>query len=211
MLIESIRAQLDWWDGDAESARRRAASARAHFSELGLTDAEGVCMELQADIAKYLDDPAEMLRLYEELDQRVRESDALRSTTQARIAEAHLLLGHRAEALAAVEESDSLSAEEDVLNFAATHAVRARLALAEGDAEAAERWARSAVEFAFRTDFARIRGEALLELAQVLRELGRPREAAIEARRARDVHARKGFLPGLAAAESVLRELDAQV
>lgn len=102
---------------------------------------------------------------------------AHRSTLQAVLAQIEALLGDRAAAIAAIaaiELSDQLSAPEDVINCAITHRVRARLALTDGDAEAAERWARSAVDHALMTDFVRIQAEAKLELALTLAGLGAP-------------------------------------
>ncbi len=209
-LKENISAQLDLWEGNSESALQRARRARVAFKELGLLDAEGTCLELMAQVAKDSGDLAGMLAVYRELDQMVGESRALRSTTQARIAEAEVRLGHHAEAREAVERSEAWSAVEDVLNFAITHAVRARLALAEGEAGEAERWARSAVEFAYRTDFAVVRGDAVLERSHVLAEIGRTDEAAAEARHAQEVFAGKGYRPGVAAAAELLEKLPAQ-
>ncbi len=209
-MNESISGQLDLWEGRFESALQRAGQARASFRELGLLDAEGTCLELTAAVAKESGDPAGMLATYRELDHLVEGSQALRSTTQAQIAAAAVRLGHHAEAREALERAEAWSAVEDILNFAITHAVRARLALADGEREEAETWARSAVEFAFRTDFVLVRGETVLELSRVLAEIGRTDEAVVEARRAREVFQAKGYLPGVGAAETLLQQLTAQ-
>jgi len=111
-------------------------------------------------------------------------------------------------ATAAIELSDDLSASEDVINYAMTHAVRARLALADGDADGAERWARSAVHHAFLTDFPDSHATAKLELARILRSLGRPAAARSEARAALELFAAKGDRIGSDQAQALLDALE---
>jgi hypothetical protein len=79
-----------------------------------------------------------------------------------------------------------------------------RLALSEGDFEAAERWARDAVEHATRTDIPVDQAKARLNLAYVLTECGRGEGALAEARRALDLYELKGDRPGIARARSLL-------
>jgi tetratricopeptide (TPR) repeat protein len=55
--------------------------------------------------------------------------------------------------------------------------VRARVAAHQGRAEEAESLARAAVELADTTDLISLRGDAKLDLADVLRTLGRREEA----------------------------------
>jgi tetratricopeptide (TPR) repeat protein len=132
---------------------------------------------------------------------------ANRSTTQALLAEISEALGDREAAVAAADLSEQLSADEDVINFAMTHRVRARLARAYGDLETAERWARSAVRYAQKTDFPHERATTKTELARVLAARGRPGEAASEAREAVEIARAKGDKPLAARAQAVLDEL----
>lgn len=129
---------------------------------------------------------------------------ARRSTTQAMLAEICEALGDREGALAAADLSDELSADEDVINWAITHRVRARIASADGDLEGAERWARSAVEYAFMSDFAVHRSATKLELARVLAAGGRTAEAQAAAREALAIAIAKGDKPAVARAEAML-------
>jgi tetratricopeptide (TPR) repeat protein len=133
---------------------------------------------------------------------------SFRSTAQALIAKVHTLLGNRAAAEAAVDLAEELGAPEDVINYAITHSVRAWHALEDNDPAAAERWARSAVSYADQTDFTAIRGEAKLDLARVLAELGRREGAATEARNALDLYESKPDQPAAAQARTVLAELE---
>jgi tetratricopeptide (TPR) repeat protein len=208
--IGLARSDLGLWNGDLESARHRARSARAAVRELGVSELEGACLQNEAQIEEATGDLEAALALTEQCDAQVVDQLAFRSTTQAMIARLQSLLGRFGEAREAAELAEALSADEDLMNFAMTHAVRARLALHDGDSEAAERWARSAVELAFRTDFYRTRGEALTDLGDVLEALGQPDEAADALRRARAVYERKGHRPGVAAASARIEELAAR-
>ena len=132
-----------------------------------------------------------------------------RSTVQAMLAWANALLGDREAAISAVEEAERLSAAEDVLNFIYTHMVRSTLALTDGDLDAAERWARSARERAYRTQGSDQRGGADLQLARVLAARGRLKEAAQAARAALDIFERKGDRPRSEQARAELEALGA--
>ena len=68
----------------------------------------------------------------------------------------------------------------------------------------AERWARSALEYALRTDFIVPQGETRLDLARVLEAAGRPDEAAVEARAALELFEHKGDQPRTAEARTFL-------
>jgi hypothetical protein len=68
-----------------------------------------------------------------------------------------------------------------------TRRVRSQLALAEGDPEQAERWARSAVAKAFESDFPSERAGSKLQLAAALAALGRREEALAEGGRDLDI------------------------
>ena len=126
---------------------------------------------------------------------------------QAILAEVYESLGDPDGARAAIDLSDDLGGEDDLLNVVITHAVRARLALADGDHDAAERWARSAVEHAFSTDNTFLQGNAQLALARVLATLGRRDEASSNARAALELFQVKGDRPRADRARELIDEL----
>ena len=110
------------------------------------------------------------------------EERAMRSTTQAMLARVHARLSCLDAARAALELAEELSAPGDVANFAITHGVRARLALADGDgtppsAGPGARWTRRS-----DTDFLQLQAETRLELARVLVRAGAGGQAQSEAR-----------------------------
>jgi class 3 adenylate cyclase/tetratricopeptide (TPR) repeat protein len=132
-----------------------------------------------------------------------------RCTTQAILARVYELSGDKDAARGALEMAEQLSAPGDAINYAITHEVRARLALANGECDAAERWARSAVQHALRTDWVGVQADARLGLARVLSACGRRDEAVREARTTFELFDYKGDRPGGRLAQALLDELGA--
>jgi class 3 adenylate cyclase/tetratricopeptide (TPR) repeat protein len=200
------RAEVERLGSRFTKARRLIERALDCFGALGMQTMVATCeqsfawIELSADepgaaIAALLRSDAILARLGER---------SLRSTTQAMLARAHRLVDDTGAAAAAVELAEQLSAPQDVLNFTITYGVRAYLALADGDREAAERWARSAVQASERTDFVVLQAEAKLGRARVMSALGRPEEAKRDAGAALELFRVKGDRPGSAATEALL-------
>jgi class 3 adenylate cyclase len=207
--VDVGRAELERLEGRFGDARRLAQRASEGLRDLGMRTRAASFGHDLARIGFSEGDPAAALAsllhhdaILAELGER-----AYRSTTQAMLAQAHELLGHRDAARAAAELSDELGAADDEINGAITHAVRARLSLADGDRGAAERWARSAVEHALLTDFVVDQANAKLELALVLSALGRDEEAIPEVRAAHDLFAAKGDRTGADRARALLEHL----
>ncbi len=204
-FLKTARAELLTFDGNFEQARLQARQGIEEFAALGgtmefsgwqaLADAERAAGDLDAALVALLRSDEIMVSSGEH---------AFRSTNQADLADVQELRGNRAAAQAAIELCEGLSASVDLINFATTHRVRARMALAAGDAEEAERWARSAVAFAFRTDMPKQRAETKLVLARVLRGRGRMREAREESRVAMEIFEAKGDQIGAARARALL-------
>ena len=91
--------------------------------------------------------------------------------------------GRPDDALALLDEVDEISADEDVINFAISRGLRARIGSERGDLAEAERLAREGLEFALATDFPWTRGDAHLDLTYVLACARRNEEAQVEALR----------------------------
>jgi tetratricopeptide (TPR) repeat protein len=209
--LKVARGQLARLQGRFVDALRFVDQALEGFQALGMRELEASCVgELGVVELSAGDAPAALswlLRsdaLLAELGQH-----GLRSTIQARVAQTHGVLNDLGSARKAVELAERLSAPEDILNFAITHRVRARLALSEGDAEGAIRWGRSAVAYAFRTDMPEVRADATLDLAGVLEAAGLREDAIPEARVALELFTAKGHRPGIERARAFLAELEA--
>ena len=88
---------------------------------------------------------------------------------------------------------------------------RAKVLARRGELDAAERLAREAVSLAGQTDFLNLHGNALLDLATVLRHSRRLGDAAAAADAANALYERKGNLVGADAARSFVGFVEATV
>jgi class 3 adenylate cyclase/tetratricopeptide (TPR) repeat protein len=100
-----------------------------------------------------------------------------RSTSLAFLAVALHAAGKPGEAERAAFESEELSAPDDFINFALARTARALVHADRNELAEAEQLARSAVEYAFRTDFPLSKADALAALSRVLSSSGRESEA----------------------------------
>ena len=207
--VDLARGQLARLEGRFSDARPSVQQALEGFQALGMRELEAACNTELGLCDLSAGDPASALRWLQRSDAILAElgQHTLRSTTQARIAQAHELLNDLGAARKAVDLAERLSAPEDVLNFAITHRVRARFALSEGNGERAIRWGRSAVAYALRTDMLEVRADATLDLARVLEAVGRRDDAVPEARAALELFTAKGHRPGMDRARAVLARL----
>jgi tetratricopeptide (TPR) repeat protein len=209
--IDLGRGWLAQADGDFQRAREYVQRARDIYTEMGAPVMAGACHQELGDIELMAGDPdaaAEVLRRGDQLLLELVEY-SYRSTVVAMLAWANALRGDREGALAAVELAEELSAPEDILNFIYTHQVRSALALADRDLDAAERWARSALDYALATNLYASVGEAQLQFSRVMAARGRIKEAEDAARAAVDIFERKGDRPRSEQARAELEALGA--
>lgn len=206
--IDLTRGEVARLDGRFEVARRLMARAIEGFQTLGMPWYAAHGEQHLARVELSAGDPNAALTL-------LRRSDAIlsalgerlrRSTTQAFSAEANELLGKRDAAIAAIELAEQLGAPEDVFNYVVTHQVRARIALADGEGEAARQWARSAVEYAEQTDYLVFLAGARLELARVEYALGDLDAAVSGAEAALGLFSVKGDRPGAEKSRALLEQ-----
>jgi class 3 adenylate cyclase/DNA-binding SARP family transcriptional activator len=209
--VDSMRGEVARLDGRFSDARQLHRRAIEGFRSLGLPEMEAGYEQWRADLELSAGDPAAALAAVQRSDAILAQlgERALRSTTQALLAQSHSRLGNTPAAIAAIELSEELGGSDDVVNLIITHGVRAHLALADGDGEAAERWARSAVDHASRTDDPVEQAKTKLELARVLNALERPEAAIPEAEAALDLFLTKGDRPGADQTRALLAELGA--
>ncbi len=207
--LDLVRAALAELAGHFDEGVRLAQRSVDALLDMSLLTVAGGAYQNVARIRKRSGDLQGALADFRRGDTILAELDehSYRSTTQAMLAELHEQLGDRASALAAAELAEKLGAPEDVINYAITHGVRARLALAQGDLESAERWARSALDYAYQTDFLYIRANAKMMAASVLAGSGRTSEAVEELQSAQALFRAKGDVPGAAHVETLLAAL----
>jgi tetratricopeptide (TPR) repeat protein len=180
--------------GDFELARRLVRDANEILDELGRMD-EAVSHH-EAFVELLAGRPAEAeARLrpgYERLE-RMGERPWL-ATTAAMLARAVYAQHRHAEAVELCRASELIAAREDVATQALWRGVRAKVSAHEGAMEEAEALAREAVRLVEPTDLLSVRGDALLDLADVLRLAGRATEAEVAARSGLQLYERKGNL-----------------
>jgi hypothetical protein len=208
-FVDLGRGEVARLDGRFDEARRLTGCALNGFRGLGTSTMAATCEQSLAWIELSAGDARAALASLERADTVLAESGerSLRSTTQAMLARAHELLTNPDAAQAAIELAEELSAPQEAINYSITHDVRARLALASGQREAAVAWARSAVGYALKTDFVHLQGGARLGLASILAD--RSEEAKSEARAALQLFDAKGDRPGADAAQALLDRLGA--
>jgi class 3 adenylate cyclase/tetratricopeptide (TPR) repeat protein len=129
------------------------------------------------------------------------------STQLAELAWMYYDDGRAGDALRLLKEVDTITADEDVINFALTRCLRARIRSDTGDHAEAEQLAREGLSYALETDFPWIRGEAHIDLARVLARAGRGEEAHAEALAAVAEHEKKHDVVKLAEGRKLLESL----
>jgi class 3 adenylate cyclase len=127
------------------------------------------------------------------------------------LAEALYRQGRYDEAQAATEESEQNAAPENRVVQGMWRRVRAKLLARNGNRHEAESLARKAVAITRETDDLVARARALEDLAEVLRVGARVPEAAAATEEALELYERKGFVPAVAKATTLLEELRALV
>jgi class 3 adenylate cyclase/tetratricopeptide (TPR) repeat protein len=129
------------------------------------------------------------------------------STTAALLARALHEQGNDDEAFSFTRESEKLAAPEDVVTQIVWRGVRARIFAGRGRLTEAEGLTRDAVALAEKTDFLSDHGDALLDLAYVLRAGNRLVETRIASRQALALYEQKGNVVAVEKARSLLEEL----
>jgi tetratricopeptide (TPR) repeat protein len=207
-VILNHLAGLYAMQGRAEEARQVLARGLAAFEELGATMTSSVTHPasfvamLAGDVATA---EAHLRRDYRRLEQ-MGERNYL-ATTAAFLAQAVAAQGGHDEAERLIAVSRDAGAGEDLLAQVVTQGLLARILAARGQLAEAEELARSAVTLAARTDFLNQHGDALLELAGVLAETRRTREARAAVDEALGLYERKGNLIAAARARQQLERL----
>jgi tetratricopeptide (TPR) repeat protein len=207
--LEQGRALLASFEGRLEEARQLMQRANEQHLALGLKVRWGALMQDLGRMELRAGDPARAQAALLAADAVLAEAGerSFRSTVQALLAEVHQALGNRNAALAAIELTESLGAEQDLGNLISTCAVRARLALDDGDHAEAERWARSALEHAAKTDFVLEQAEVRFDLARVLAASGNREAAIASAREALSLFENKGNQLGAARVGAAMERL----
>ena len=169
-LVLNSLAGLQAMAGDFDDARRSLGMAKTTLADFGVP--WGAKSHAEALVAMLADDPEEAERsLRADYDYLAsRGEKAFLSTTAARLARAVEAQGRRYEAYELTEVAERNGASDDFATQIVWRGVRARIVVEDGDGEVAERLAREAVALADQTDRLNSHGDALVDLATVLRK-----------------------------------------
>jgi len=129
------------------------------------------------------------------------------SSIAALLARALYAQGRDGEADRLSRESEEACRPNDVHANILWRATRAQVLARSGELGAAEALAREAVAFAAESDFLDTHGDALMDLAEVLRLAARPQEAATALEQAAQLYEQKGNVVSAARARSQLEEI----
>jgi DNA-binding SARP family transcriptional activator len=182
--------------GDFERAREAVAEARAIFVDLGLVMFVAGHASAAGFVETMAGDPAaaerELRAGYELVQRAAMRGSYFGMGVREELAQAVYALGRTAEAKALSEESERLSAADDLQAQVQWRSVRAKVLGREGRSDEANALAREALALAERTELVLVHAGALLDLAEVLRLDGRAHEAVAFAERARGLYELKG-------------------
>jgi DNA-binding SARP family transcriptional activator len=204
-------AGLEALAGEIDRARGLVRRHRELVEDFGLRVTAASASETYGLVELYAGDApaaeAEFRRGYENLE--AIGERTLSAILAALLAHALYAQGRSEEALRFSELSERAARADDVLAHVQWRSARAK-ALARTDRPAeAERLSREAVVLIGRTDFLTAHGDAVLDLAEVLRHSGRSREAAPFAEEAQRLYERKGAVVPAARARALLADLGA--
>jgi tetratricopeptide (TPR) repeat protein len=193
--------------GRFELAARLVEESEALLDDLGFTIHS--VPEWAAFVSRLAGDPVDAERRLRAGYERLAEMGevAILSTTSALLARALSEQGNDDEALAFTRESEKLAAPEDVVTQMVWRGVQARILAARGQIDEAHALALHAVALAEKTDFLSDHGDALLDLAEVLRVGNRLHETGVASRQALALYERKGNLIAAERAHSFLSAL----
>jgi predicted ATPase/class 3 adenylate cyclase len=197
--------------GRFDEARASIARARAIFEDLGLkmdlllTEGfAGSLVEMAA--GDWAAAEAKFRAGYDGLEA-AGERSAL-STMATTLGQVLYRQGRYEEAEQVADAGARMAAEEDLATQMSWRSVTAKILARRGQAEAAERRGREAVQLADRTDFG-WRGDTYQDMGETLQILGRPAEAIPFVDQAVELYEGKGNVPAAKRARALLAELRA--
>ena len=210
--IVVVLAELEAGLGHFDEARSLYGRSKTIVEELGLQLQLGVQTFAAGTIELLAGNPeAAEVELRVGLDTLQRIGAQVASSTLAGFLGAAVYAqGRYDDAERLTELSEATAPEEDIATQIFWRGTRAKLLARKGIVDEAESVARDAVGLAAGTDALTVHGDALMNLAEVLRLVGNKAKAAAAAREARGLYEEKGNVVLLARAEAWLRDdLDA--
>jgi class 3 adenylate cyclase/tetratricopeptide (TPR) repeat protein len=194
MTAAAAIASLEAMRGNFPAARELVGRSRAIAEELGLAQWLAALANFAGPLELLAGDLSaaehELRRGYEALE--VLGESGVRSTTAAFLARALALQGRLDEAERIAEVSAQTGSQDDIYTQVVWRGALARVLAQRGELVRAEQLAREAVARGAETDFLNLRGESLLDLAEVLGAAGREPDAHAVAVEALELFEAKG-------------------
>ena len=195
--------------GHFEEARGLVAQSRATYNDLGLGLFAAALSQISGWVEWYAGEltgaEAELRRGYEALEA-FKEKGYL-STVAAQLAEVLYAQGRDEEAERYTRTSEAAASKEDLVTQMLWRGTRAKIRARRGAPVEAEQLAREAVALAERTDMLNMRGQVVVDLAEVLLLAGPSEEAIGHLEEAVRLYTRKGNLVALRETRARLDEL----
>jgi DNA-binding SARP family transcriptional activator/class 3 adenylate cyclase len=196
-------ALLHAMKGDLVTAERLLEQAREIMQELGAVSAN--VSHLEASVRLLAGQPELAEAMLREDAERLWSMDAL-ATTTALLAQAVYAQGREREAADLCRMTDRRAAAEDTATQAIWRGVQAKIFAREGRREEANALALEAVALLDSTDLLSLRGDAMLDLAAVLRICGPAADADRATRNGLALYELKGNTAAAARARSLLND-----
>ena len=200
----AMLGETDLADGrfQAAFARARELGERLHLAALHPYLETSMVLGRHAETVRVASEGVAMLR-------EMGETGYL-ATSLMYLADATVALGRPDEAETMLQEAEGLAADDDAVMLIGINRVRAAILHAQGQLDAAERYAREAVAFGERTDYLLERSSAHLVLAEILLAKGAHDDGLTHLRAALDLFERKGVLVVLDALKARIAEVEAR-
>jgi predicted ATPase/class 3 adenylate cyclase len=209
--VLEAEAELSAMLGRFDETAERIDRAESILEDLGLALVALTSGEVRGAVERLAGDSVAaeraLRRTYEGLE-RLGERGFL-STIAAELAQTIYAQGRFDEAERYASISEEAGASDDVATQLPLSGLRAKLAARRGRLDDAETGARAAVALAERTEAPNLRGEAGMDLAEVLRLAGRPREALDALEEAARRYEAKGNVASADRARAAHREIAA--
>ncbi len=204
-------AVLHAMNGELELARRLLAEANAILDELGGLLAHVPHFEALVHGLAGQPDLAEAALRADLGPLESMQGESTLVTTIAMLAQAVLAQGRHAEAGELCRATAAATADDDIVTQMIWRGVRAKLLAREGRCAEAVELARGAVELAAGTDLLSMRGDGMLDLAEVLATCSRPHERDEAHRAALALYEQKGNVAAIAQARALYHEHEEEV
>jgi len=206
-----LLGQLYAAQGRFEEASALSARGQAIHEDLGMRVTSAAMAVSRAWRLLLADDPVtaerELLAAYEFLA--AAGEKGYLSTVAAFLAKALYAQGRYQEADEFARRGREAAATGDVISQITWRGVTAKVLARSGRFAEAEALAREGVDLAQATDWLEIHGNALMDLAEVVRVAGRSDEAVAAIEAAVELYERKGIVVSAAKARALIAELDA--